>query len=141
MSLCRLTKWITPKICRLCVYVIINKRSFESFMCLDLFVRCESFTVLFFLSIIRIFVCYNYLYLRFLVCWCDCHAILICKNSKSLNLYPCVTKHPLSVCLSLCLCLCLCLCLSVSHFLLLLCIIIIIHSGLALEDRKAVIFS
>ena len=27
---------ITPKICRLCVCVLINKRSFEHFMCLDL---------------------------------------------------------------------------------------------------------
>ena len=35
MSFCRLTKGITPTICRLCVYVIINKRSFESFVCLD----------------------------------------------------------------------------------------------------------
>ena len=34
MSFCSLTKRITPKICTLCVYVIINKRSFESFMCL-----------------------------------------------------------------------------------------------------------
>ena len=29
-------KGITPEICRLCVYVIINKCSFESFMCLDI---------------------------------------------------------------------------------------------------------
>ena len=36
MSFCRLTKGITPKICRLCVCVITNKRSFESFTCLDL---------------------------------------------------------------------------------------------------------
>ena len=28
-------KGITPKMCRLCVYVIINKRSFEPFMCLS----------------------------------------------------------------------------------------------------------
>ena len=28
-------KGITLKICRLCVYVVINKRSFKSFMCLD----------------------------------------------------------------------------------------------------------
>ena len=27
---------ITPKICRLCVCVLINKRSFKPFMCLDL---------------------------------------------------------------------------------------------------------
>ena len=27
------TKGITPKICRLCVCVIINQRCFESFMC------------------------------------------------------------------------------------------------------------
>ena len=33
MSFCRLTKGIIPKMCRLCVHVIINKRSFESFMC------------------------------------------------------------------------------------------------------------
>ena len=30
-----LTKEITPKICRLCVCVIINKCSFEPFICLD----------------------------------------------------------------------------------------------------------
>ena len=30
-----LTKWITPKICGLCVCVLINKRSLEPFMCLD----------------------------------------------------------------------------------------------------------
>ena len=29
MSFCHLTKGITSKICRLCVYVIINKRCFE----------------------------------------------------------------------------------------------------------------
>ena len=29
-------KGITPNVCSLCVCVIINKRSFESFMCLDL---------------------------------------------------------------------------------------------------------
>ena len=28
-----LTKWITPEICRLCVCVLINKRSFEPVMC------------------------------------------------------------------------------------------------------------
>ena len=38
MSFCCLTNGITLKICRLCVCVIINKRSFESFMCLDLVV-------------------------------------------------------------------------------------------------------
>ena len=32
-------KGITPKICRLCVYVIRNKFYFESFMCLDLILR------------------------------------------------------------------------------------------------------
>ena len=37
MSFCSLTKGITPKICRLCVCVIINKRSFEPFMCLIMF--------------------------------------------------------------------------------------------------------
>ena len=36
VSFCSLTKGITLKICRLCVCVIINKRSFEPFMCLDL---------------------------------------------------------------------------------------------------------
>ena len=36
MSFCRLTKGITPKICRLCVCVIINKRPLEPFMCLYL---------------------------------------------------------------------------------------------------------
>ena len=30
------TKGITPKICRVCVCVLINKHSFEPFMCLDL---------------------------------------------------------------------------------------------------------
>ena len=35
---CSLTKGITPKICRLCVCVLINKRSFEHFMRLDLVV-------------------------------------------------------------------------------------------------------
>ena len=34
---CSATKGITPKMCRLCVCVIINKRSFEPFVCLDLF--------------------------------------------------------------------------------------------------------
>ena len=33
---CSLTKGITPKICRLYVYVVINKRSFEPLICLDL---------------------------------------------------------------------------------------------------------
>ena len=36
LSFCSLTKGITPKICRLCVCILINKRSFEPFMCLDL---------------------------------------------------------------------------------------------------------
>ena len=36
MSLCSLMKGIPPNVCSLCVCVIINKRSFESFMCLDL---------------------------------------------------------------------------------------------------------
>ena len=31
-----LTRWITPKMCRLYVCVIINKRSLKPFMCLDL---------------------------------------------------------------------------------------------------------
>ena len=35
VSFRRLTKEITLKICRLCVYVIINKRPFEVFVCLD----------------------------------------------------------------------------------------------------------
>ena len=36
MSFCSSTKGISPKICRLCVCVIINRRSFEAFMCKDL---------------------------------------------------------------------------------------------------------
>ena len=36
MFFCSLTKGITPIICRLRFCVIINKRSFEPFMCLDL---------------------------------------------------------------------------------------------------------
>ena len=36
LSFCSLTKGITLKICRLCVCVLINRCSFESFMCLDL---------------------------------------------------------------------------------------------------------
>ena len=36
---------ITPKICRLCVYVLINKCSFESFMCLNLFFSVLSFNI------------------------------------------------------------------------------------------------
>ena len=36
MWFCSLTKGISPKICILCVRVIINKRSFEPFLCLDL---------------------------------------------------------------------------------------------------------
>ena len=36
VSFCSLTKRITPKMCRFCVCVLINKRSFEAFMCLDL---------------------------------------------------------------------------------------------------------
>ena len=48
VSFCRLTKGITPKICRLCIYVIIHKRSFESCMCLDLILeRQQSFFFLF----------------------------------------------------------------------------------------------
>ena len=39
LSFCSLTNGITPKICRLCVCVIINKCSFEPFMCLDPFKR------------------------------------------------------------------------------------------------------
>ena len=35
MSFCGLTKRVTPKICRLYVRVLINKRSFEPFVCLD----------------------------------------------------------------------------------------------------------
>ena len=35
MSFCSLTKGITPTICRVCVCVLINKRSFEPFMCLE----------------------------------------------------------------------------------------------------------
>ena len=31
-----MTKGIFPKICRLCVCIIINKRSLQTFMCLDL---------------------------------------------------------------------------------------------------------
>ena len=34
MSFCSLTKGITPKICRLCVCVLINEHSFEPVMCL-----------------------------------------------------------------------------------------------------------
>ena len=38
---CSLTKGITPKMCRLCVCVIINKRSFEPFVCLGhVFLSC-----------------------------------------------------------------------------------------------------
>ena len=44
VSSCSLTEWITPKICRLCVCVLINKRSFEPFICL---VHSESFTARF----------------------------------------------------------------------------------------------
>ena len=36
MSFCGLTKGISPKICILCDRVIMNKRSFELFLCLDL---------------------------------------------------------------------------------------------------------
>ena len=36
MSFRSLTKGISPNICRLCVCVIINKRSLEPFICLDL---------------------------------------------------------------------------------------------------------
>ena len=35
MPFCSLTKGISPKIWRLCFCVLINKRSLESFMCLD----------------------------------------------------------------------------------------------------------
>ena len=35
VSFCSLAEGITPKICRLCVCVVINKRSFEPFMRLD----------------------------------------------------------------------------------------------------------
>ena len=47
---CNLTKGITPKICRLCVCVIINKRSFEPFMCLDLHRICCCFYFAFFVA-------------------------------------------------------------------------------------------
>ena len=44
VSFFSLTKGITPKIYRLCVYVLINKRYFEPFMCLDLVLeRWQSF--------------------------------------------------------------------------------------------------
>ena len=36
LSFCSLTKVITPKMCKLCACVTINKRSFESFMYLGL---------------------------------------------------------------------------------------------------------
>ena len=36
VSFCSSTKGIIPKICILCVCVMINKRSFEFFICLDL---------------------------------------------------------------------------------------------------------
>ena len=49
-----LTKGITPKICGLCVCVLINERSFEPFICLDL--------VLFFIF---------YLFLTIHFCWCN----------------------------------------------------------------------
>ena len=42
-----LTKGIAPKMCRLCVCVLINKRSFEPFMCLD--------SVLLTLSVLHVF--------------------------------------------------------------------------------------
>ena len=45
----RLTKGITPKTCIPCDYVIINKRFFQSFMCLDLLLECyQSFMLRFF---------------------------------------------------------------------------------------------
>ena len=39
LSFCLLMKGITPNICRLCVCDIIDKRSFESFMCVQRFQR------------------------------------------------------------------------------------------------------
>ena len=36
LSFCSMKMGLLPKICRLCVCVLINKRSFEPFMCLDL---------------------------------------------------------------------------------------------------------
>ena len=51
MSFCGLTKEISLKSCRLCVRVIINKRSFESFMCLDLVLEhWQSFLFQIFIS-------------------------------------------------------------------------------------------
>ena len=41
-----LTKGITSEICRLCVCVIINKRSFDPFMCLDLVVLAGTLAVI-----------------------------------------------------------------------------------------------
>ena len=40
MWFCSLTKGITPKFCRLCVCVIISKRSFELCICMDLYHLC-----------------------------------------------------------------------------------------------------
>ena len=45
MSFCSLKNRITPKICRMCVCVLMNKRSFAPFMCLDLLrtqISCPS---------------------------------------------------------------------------------------------------
>ena len=35
-DVCSLTKGITPTICRLCICILMNKRSFELFMCLGI---------------------------------------------------------------------------------------------------------
>ena len=53
VSFCSLTKGITPEICRLCV--IINKRSFEPFMCLDLFHIVRE-ALIFFILLSAIFI-------------------------------------------------------------------------------------
>ena len=64
MSFCSLTKGISPKSCKLCVCVIINKRSFEPFMCLDfvvvlvvVVVFCFGGFYYFGLDFVLIFVC------------------------------------------------------------------------------------
>ena len=42
VSFCSLTKGITPKNCRLCVGVLINKRSLDPFVCLDLVLNARE---------------------------------------------------------------------------------------------------
>ena len=62
MSFCSLTKGITPKICRLCVCVLINKRAFEPFISFGSCFRTLAviLVVVFVFVVVLWFVCCSY---------------------------------------------------------------------------------